>query len=67
MMFGKVEWNEEDIINALDLYGLDITDDLVDEVISKCEDKNRIQEAMIEAGWNVIYSILDDIEEGEEM
>lgn len=63
MTFGEVAWAEEDIENALELYDVEPTLELVSEVISRCIIKDRIQDAMIESGWDVIYSIIDEIKE----
>lgn len=63
MTFGKVAWAEEDIDNALELSDVEPTLEFVSEVIARCINKDRIQDAMIEAGWDVIYSIIDEIKE----
>lgn len=61
--FGEVVWVKEDIMNALELYDMEQTEDLIQEVIAECEDHDRLVEAMIEAGWNVIYDIIEGIKD----
>ena len=59
--FGHVTWGEDDIANALELNECDVTQEAIDKVRHECEAGRRLESAMIEAGWDVIYSIIDEL------
>lgn len=60
--FGQVTWGEDDIENALDIMERDITQEAIDKVRRECEAGRRLESAMIETGWDVIYSIIDELD-----
>lgn len=50
--FGVVLWQNEDIVQGLRIYGVDVSDDddIVSEIRCKLEN-NDFEDAMIERGW----------------
>ena len=58
--FGEVAWCDEDIQNALDLYDYEATPEMVELVRKACD--RGLEEAMIQAGWNYIYNVIDELD-----
>lgn len=54
-IFGKVQWNNEDLRNALDLHGYSQTEKNIALLRSACE-KSGFVEAQISAGWDYMYA-----------
>lgn len=54
-MFGKVQWDNEDLRNALDLQGYPQTEKNISLLRQVCE-KSGFVEAQIAAGWDHIYT-----------
>lgn len=57
--FGNVGWSEDDLRNALEVNDVEPTDELVSQLRKMCE-SNSFEEAMISAGWDIIYSYIND-------
>lgn len=63
--FGVVSWNGEDLRNALDVYGIEPSAENIEKlrgIMTADETLRSFKEKQIEAGWNFIYS---EIEESE--
>lgn len=58
--FGVVRWCDEDIKSALEGRGVEATEELVGEIRNRCE-HHHFTDSMIEAGWNTIEYIIDDV------
>lgn len=54
-IFGKVQWDDEDLRNALDLQGYPQTEKNIALLRSACE-KSGFVEAQIAAGWDYMYT-----------
>ena len=54
-IFGKVQWDDEDLRNALDLQGYPQTEKNISLLRSACE-KSGFVEAQIAAGWDYMYT-----------
>lgn len=54
-IFGKVQWDDEDLRNALDLQGYPQTAKNISLLRSACE-KSGFVEAQIAAGWDYMYT-----------
>jgi len=54
-------WIDTDILSALDLKDIEPTEELISEVIRRCKHRERLQDAIISAGWDCIYDIIDEI------
>ena len=52
--FGMVRWNEDDLRNALEENDVRPTDERVAQLRKLCE-SSSFEEAMIGAGWDIIY------------
>lgn len=59
-VFGLVWWSDADLIKALTNRGIKITDGMVEELRSFVEPS--INDRMIERGWAVIESAIDDMD-----
>jgi hypothetical protein len=62
-VFCIVSWNEEDIENALELHGVEVTPEKISYVVNQCIVNNYLEEQMIQTGWDVIYGIINNMEE----
>ena len=60
--FCRVEWCEADIENALDVNGYDISEENVSQILCAL-DEEKLVEAQVEAGWQYIYSLIEEAEE----
>ena len=60
--FGRIEWCKEDIENALDMSGHDTDEENVSQILCAL-DEEKLIDAQIEAGWQYIYSLIDDAAE----
>ena len=54
-IFGKVQWDDEDLQNALDLQGYPQTEKNITLLRQACE-KSGFVEAQIAAGWDYMYA-----------
>lgn len=62
--FGKVTWIPEDLENALEVQDVKATPENVQklfEYFDNVKNAERFEEAMIEAGWNFIYSVINEM------
>lgn len=55
--FGRVEWVDEDIRNALENLSYPVTDENVSIIRDKLS-KHWFTDAMIECGWSYIYDVI---------
>lgn len=53
-----VRWCDDDIAEALREYGVEATESNIEEVKMRCR---RIEDRMIESGWDVIESAIQEI------
>lgn len=64
--FGRVEWVDEDIRNALEVGDYPVTDENVSIIRSKLS-KHWFTDAMIECGWEYIHEVIrQELERPEE-
>ncbi len=54
----RVSWNVEDVHQAAEEMEVVLTDSQAEEILEGCEE--RLQEAMIGAGWEVLYEAVTD-------
>lgn len=60
--FASVSWCLEDVENALELLGFESTRDNINSALLACMNQEKaIRGIMIEAGWECIYQIIEDI------
>ena len=62
--FGTVTWQDEDLENALEDMEIPTTPENLDKLkenLLMWKNVDRLCEAMIEAGWNFIYNLIDDV------
>lgn len=62
--FGKVTWIPEDLENALEVQDVKATPENVQKLLEyfdNVKNAERFEEAMIEAGWNFIYSVINEM------
>lgn len=59
--FATVEWQNEDIKNALELADIPATRENVRKLKGAVIVRSRIEERMIEAGWDAIYAERDQL------
>ena len=62
--FGTVTWQDEDLENALEDMEIPTTRENLDKLkenLLMWKNVDRLCEAMIEAGWNFIYNLINDI------
>jgi hypothetical protein len=59
--FAHVCWSDFDIMDALEFKDMDVTPEMVAEIRLRCEKNDNLVRAMIAAGWDTIYNIIDDI------
>lgn len=62
--FGKVTWIPEDLENALEVQDVKATPENVQKLLEyfdHVKNAERFEEAMIEAGWNFIYSVINEM------
>ena len=57
--FGMVRWNEDDLRNALEENDVRPTDERVAQLRKLCE-SSSFEEAMIGAGWDIIYGYVNN-------
>lgn len=63
--FGVVSWNGEDLRNALDVYGIEPSAENIEKlrgIMTADETLRSFKEKQIEAGWNFIYSQIEESE-----
>ena len=58
--FGNVSWCDSDLENALDLAEVPVTPDNIHELFYEI-DEDSLMETMIQAGWDYIYEVRDDL------
>lgn len=61
--FGIVLWQEDDLIEALANHGIEPTEENVQKLWSAMDDDDLCGN-MIAAGWDYIYDLVNDIENG---
>ena len=59
--FGIVEWNDDDIIAALQDDGIDPTLENIGAIRTALENSHRLCDAQIEAGWSVIHAVISEV------
>lgn len=60
--YGTVTWNRDDLENALDVMGRNVTAENVDKMIDILNSNKNMEkfcEAMIEAGWSFLYGLIE--------
>lgn len=57
--FGMVRWNEDDLRNALEENDVRPTDELVAQLRKLCEHTD-FEDAIVCAGWDIIYSYINN-------
>lgn len=58
--FGIVRWCNEDIAVKLAEMGFEPTEENIDAVRCRCENNHHFTDTMIEAGWMMIESVIED-------
>ena len=61
--FGLVRWCDDDIAEKLREMDIDPTPAHIAAVRSLCEDGHCLEDTMIEAGWNTIEYLIDELME----
>lgn len=56
--FGVVMWNDEDLCNALQEYGMEPTEEAVETLRSILIEDRHFEEAMIARGWDYIQDTI---------
>lgn len=59
--FAETYWDESDIENALDVQGFGATEKNVSKLFEHL-DEVALVDAMVDAGWSYIYSVIWNIE-----
>lgn len=59
--FARVIWQEEDIRTHLEDKGYEVSDENVNKVLQEL-DARRLVETMIEAGWEIIYEAVQNVD-----
>ena len=58
--FGIIRWCREDLIEALELCGIEPTEDAIDTLYERV-DTHWFTDFMTERGWALIFSCLSDL------
>lgn len=56
--FGKVQWDKNDLVEALERYNIPATDKNV-ERLYKLIHEDWLVDHMVEAGWDYIYGVIE--------
>ena len=59
--FGETTWSEDDMKNVLDLADIPTTEENLD-TLYKAIDEDDLIYAMVESGWDYLYSIRDELD-----
>lgn len=62
--FAPAWWSDDDIVEAMESMGLDVTDENVGKwrnILDSEAYQERITETMIAAGWDAIYGIMREV------
>lgn len=59
--FGIVRWCDDDIAALLFAKGIDETEDNICAVRVACENNHHFTDAMIEAGWETLEYMVDEV------
>lgn len=58
--FGEVRWCKDDVICAMDLRGIPLTEENIVRAVTVCANNNYLRDGQIERGWEIIDYLLGD-------